>query len=96
MTDPIDRMLTLPQAAEHYGLKLAEVETERRRGNLVVTIVGRDGRYTTHADMQEMLRARREEGLRRRKTSLALRWRGTASGRRSGTKRPFPDLPPPK
>jgi hypothetical protein len=66
MTDiPVDPPLTLAEAAALYGLKVAQLRTERRRGRLVVFPAG--GRpYTTHADMREMLRLCREEGLRRR------------------------------
>jgi hypothetical protein len=90
-----DPPLTLAEAAALYGLKVAQLRTERARGRLVVFPIG-GGRFTTHADMREMLRLCRLEGLHRRRMPVARRWRGATPARRPGTKRPFPDLPPPK
>jgi hypothetical protein len=94
MTDLVDPPLTLTEAAALYGLKVSQLKTERARGRLVVFPVG-GRRNTTHVDMREMLRLCREEGLRRRRMPVARRLRG-ARPSRPGTKRPFPDMPPPK
>jgi hypothetical protein len=55
MTDtPID-LLTLRQAAELYGLKVATLRAEAARGRLAVFRMGKSD-YTSHAAMQLMVK----------------------------------------
>jgi hypothetical protein len=64
MSAPVDRLLTLAEAAEAYGFKVDTLKAEAGRGRLVIFFIGKR-LYTTHADMQEMIRLCRDAGSRR-------------------------------
>jgi hypothetical protein len=70
MTDtPVDRPLTLAEAAAMFGLTKAILLGQADRGRLRIFKLGRSLR-TLLGDVEEMIRLCREEGARRGSTSI--------------------------